>query len=98
MAWRGLLREYAQQHDLDVAEHYQDAGMSAQNTNRPALQRLMQDCEEGRLDVVLVTDLSRISRSVADTTALVKLFNAKNIDFISLRENGHPLGGVWSMC
>ena len=45
-------------------ESYVDEGISAKTTNRPAFQRLMRDIELGKIDTVLFTELSRLSRSL----------------------------------
>lgn len=81
------LRDYCAAQGFDVSQVFVDAGISGKDTNRPQFQAMMSDCKAGLIDVVLVTDLSRISRSVADTDRLVKFFLTKDIRFISLREN-----------
>lgn len=85
-AQEAMLRDYAKQHDLDVVEHYQDAGISAKDTNRPALQRLMRDCEDGRLDVVLAVELDRTTRNVEDMLALSRFFRQHGIEYIEITD------------
>jgi site-specific DNA recombinase len=45
-----------------IVDSYIDDGFSAKDTNRPALQRLLRDLKRGKVNMVLVTDLSRLSR------------------------------------
>src|ERR1700733_13747230 len=49
-----------------VVEVYSDEGLSAKDTRRPAFQRMMRDIRKGRVNLILVTDLSRLSRNILD--------------------------------
>src|ERR1044071_4543384 len=49
-----------------LAERYDDGGFSGGTMQRPALQRLLKDIEEGRVDVVIVYKIDRLSRSLMD--------------------------------
>ena len=62
------LEKYCKEHGLSVFSVYNDAGISARKKykSRPELLRLMQDCKEGKIDIVLFTKLDRWFRSVAD--------------------------------
>ncbi len=69
-----------------IAEIYSDEGISAKDTRRPAFQRMMSDIRKGRVNLILVTDLSRLSRNLLDFCVLLndlKTFNAK---FLSMKE------------
>ncbi len=66
---------------------YKDPGFSGKDLKRPAITRLISDCEEGKIDMVLVFKLDRLSRSQKDTLFLIEeVFNAHNVGFISIRE------------
>jgi site-specific DNA recombinase len=67
-------------------DRYDDGGYSGGNTDRPALQRLMADVAEGRVNVVLVYKLDRLSRSLLDFTKLMEVFDAKEIAFVSITQ------------
>jgi DNA invertase Pin-like site-specific DNA recombinase len=67
-------------------DFYVDAGKSAKNQNRPQLQRLKRDIEEGKVDVVICFKLDRITLSLNDFVSLWQLFAKHNVDVISLRE------------
>ena len=73
---------------------YRDEGVSAKDTERPALQRLLADVRSGRVAAVLVTKLDRISRSLRDLLDLVALFEAAGVKFVSLRDNIDTSGPV----
>ncbi len=49
-----------------VIETYIDDGYSAGSTNRPAYQRLIRDLKIGKISLILVADLSRLSRNISD--------------------------------
>ena len=69
-----------------IVDTYVDDGFSAKDTNRPALQRLLRDLKIGRIDMVLVTDLSRLSRSIRDFCVLLDVFKDTKAKFLSLKE------------
>ena len=66
---------------------YTDPGFSGKNLDRPAMKALIEDCENGKIDTVLVFKLDRLSRSQKDTLFLIEeVFNANDVGFISIRE------------
>src|SRR6516162_6264248 len=54
---------------------YNDGGFSGGNTDRPALQRLLDDVRTGKIDVIVVYKVDRLTRSLADFAKLVELFD-----------------------
>ncbi|WP_277631536.1 recombinase family protein [Atopococcus tabaci] len=80
------LLQYAEMNELSVHEVYEDSGWSGTNTDRPALQRLLSDCEAGLFDVVLVFKLDRLSRSVPKTYQLFEFFDKHKVKFVSISE------------
>jgi site-specific DNA recombinase len=54
---------------------FDDGGFSGGNTHRPALQRLLQDVQAGKVDVIVVYKVDRLTRSLADFAKLVELFD-----------------------
>jgi len=60
------------QHDIDRGEidYYQDTG-SGGNTGRDGFQQLLEDAEKGRIDSIVVHEISRLSRSISDLSATV---------------------------
>ncbi|MBX3115688.1 MAG: recombinase family protein [Fimbriimonadaceae bacterium] len=69
-----------------VVKNYIDDGHSAKDTNRPALQKLITDLRKGTINMVLVVDLSRLSRSIRDFCGLLDLFKDTSSKFLSLKE------------
>ena len=69
-------------------ELYADPGFSGKNLERPAIRKLIKDCEDGKIDTVLVFKLDRLSRSQKDTLYLIEeVFNNNEVGFISVRES-----------
>jgi DNA invertase Pin-like site-specific DNA recombinase len=71
---------------LAVNDGYDDGGFSGGNTNRPALKRLLADVEDGRIDVVVVYKIDRLSRSLTDFAQMVDLFDAHGVTFVSVTQ------------
>ena len=69
-----------------VVDIYTDDGISAKDTNRPAFQRMMKDLRKGRINLILVTDLSRLSRNIKDFCVLLEDLKKSNAQFLSIKE------------
>ena len=65
---------------------YDDGGFSGGNTDRPALQRLLEDVRAGKVDVIVVYKVDRLTRSLADFAKLVELFDKQNVSFVSVTQ------------
>ena len=72
---------------IPVADDYDDGGFSGGTMLRPALQRLMEDIRGGRIDIVVVYKLDRLTRSLFDFAALVKIFEEHGVTFVSVTQN-----------
>jgi DNA invertase Pin-like site-specific DNA recombinase len=70
-----------------VREQYDDGGISGGTLDRPALQRLMSDIEDGLVDVVVVYKIDRLSRSLMDFSKLVEVFDRNNVTFVSVTQS-----------
>ena len=70
-----------------LPDHYDDGGFSGGNTNRPALARLKRDISEGKVDVVVVYKIDRLSRSLMDFAALLTLFDKHSVAFVSVTQD-----------
>lgn len=90
------LKDYCKAMRWKIHKIYVDPGYSGGNTDRPGLQDLIKDVEDGLLDKVVVYKLDRLSRSQYDTLYLIeKVFLVNDTDFVSMTENfstGSPLG------
>lgn len=65
---------------------YDDGGFSGGNTDRPALQRLLQDIQAGQIDIIVVYKVDRLTRSLADFAKLVELFDTHGVSFVSVTQ------------
>ncbi len=69
-----------------AVETYSDEGISAKDMNRPAFQRMMRDLRNGKINMILVTELSRLSRSIADFCHIVDELKKYKAGFLSIKE------------
>ncbi|NQW53302.1 MAG: recombinase family protein, partial [Rhodospirillales bacterium] len=69
------------------ADQYDDGGFSGGTLERPALRRLMADIEAGRVDVVVVYKIDRLSRSLMDFARLVEVFDRHGVTFVSVTQS-----------
>ena len=70
-----------------VPDAYDDGGISGGTLGRPALQRLLADIETGRIDVVVVYKIDRLSRSLMDFAKLVDVFDRHSVTFVSVTQS-----------
>jgi DNA invertase Pin-like site-specific DNA recombinase len=68
-------------------EHYDDGGFSGGSLDRPALQRLLEDIESRKVDVIVVYKVDRLTRSLADFAKLVELFDGEGVSFVSVTQS-----------
>jgi site-specific DNA recombinase len=69
-----------------LPQHYDDPAYSGGNLDRPALQQLLKDIDAGRIDVIVVYKIDRLTRSLADFAKLVEAFDAKSISFVAVNQ------------
>jgi DNA invertase Pin-like site-specific DNA recombinase len=65
---------------------YDDGGYSGGSTDRPDLQRLLDDIRTRKIDVIVVYKVDRLTRSLADFAKLVELFDAHGVSFVSVTQ------------
>src|SRR5467141_3132656 len=65
---------------------YDDGGFSGGNMERPALQQLLADIQGGRIDIIVVYKVDRLTRSLADFARLVEIFDAQGASFVSVTQ------------
>jgi len=70
-----------------VPDRYDDGGFSGGSLDRPALIRLLADIEAGRVDVVVVYKIDRLSRSLMDFAKLVEVFDRHRVTFVSITQS-----------
>lgn len=69
-----------------IGTHYDDAAYSGGSLERPALQRLLIDIKSGRIDVVVVYKIDRLTRSLIDFAKLVEIFDARSVSFVAVTQ------------
>jgi DNA invertase Pin-like site-specific DNA recombinase len=69
-----------------IRTRYDDGGFSGGSTDRPALQRLLDDIRAHRINVIVVYKVDRLTRSLADFAKLVELFDAHGVSFVSVTQ------------
>ena len=86
---RDLIRSYIRSHkEMELYDIYADDGYSGANFDRPQFKRMMQDVEEGKVDCVIVKDLSRFGRDYIEAGRLIqKTFPAFCVRFIAITDH-----------
>ena len=69
-----------------MADEYEDGGFSGGNMDRPALKRLMADIEAGKVQIVIVYKIDRLSRSLADFARMVEIFDRCQVSFSAVTQ------------
>jgi hypothetical protein len=68
----------------------QDSQKHSTRMERPALQRLLADIDAGKIDVIVVYKIDRLSRSLLDFMKMIELFNEKEVSFVSVTQPVEP--------
>ena len=83
-----LLEKYCKDNGYEIYDYYIDDGYSGLNYNRPNFQRLLQDIENGKIDLVITKDLSRLGRDYIMTGYYTEIyFNEKGVRYIAVNDN-----------
>src|SRR5271170_3092783 len=69
-----------------IRSRYDDGGYSGGSTDRPNLQKLLDDIRARKIDVIVVYKVDRLTRSLADFAKLVELFDAHGVSFVSVTQ------------
>jgi site-specific DNA recombinase len=70
-----------------IHSHYDDGAFSGASLDRPALQRLLAEVQSGKIDIIVVYKVDRLTRSLADFAKLVELFDQHSVSFISVTQS-----------
>jgi DNA invertase Pin-like site-specific DNA recombinase len=70
-----------------LPDRYDDGGISGGTLERPALRRLLADVADGRLDIIVVYKVDRLTRSLLDFSRLVEAFDAAGTSFVSVTQS-----------
>ncbi|MBE5039651.1 recombinase family protein [Ructibacterium gallinarum] len=93
-----ILHYVTKQNNIHLADFYSDDNFSGTNFNRPEFIRMYQDIVNGKINCVIVKDLSRFGRDYIDVgNYLQKIFPAFGVRFIAINDNVDSLTGQYSM-
>ena len=85
---RRILEKYALDNGFNVVDTYIDDGWSGTSFQRPEVQRLLEDAKNGRINVIIVKDLSRIGRNYIEVGQYTDyIFPMYNVRFIAISDN-----------
>ncbi len=69
-----------------LPQHYDDGGISGGHMDRPALLDLLRDIKAGKIDTVVVYKIDRLTRSLADFSKMVEIFDRHEVSFVSVTQ------------
>src|SRR5258706_10526249 len=85
-ACEAYIKSQASQGWKALPQYYDDPAYSGGDLDRPALKKLLADIEAGRIDVVVVYKIDRLTRSLPDFAKLVEAFDARSISFVAVTQ------------
>lgn len=71
---------------IAISDDYDDPGFSGGNMERPGLRRLLSDIERGLIDIVVVYKIDRLTRSLADFSKMIEVFDRQSVSFVSVTQ------------
>ena len=90
-----LLRQYCKEKQFNIVDCYVDDGVSGTSFDRPSFERMLNDIDAGKINVVLTKDLSRFGRDYIQAGYYIeKVFVEKDVRFIAVDDNIDTLNGV----
>jgi len=85
-AGQAFIKSQSSEGWIAVPDDYEDGGFSGGNMERPALKRLLADIEAGRVNMVVVYKIDRLSRSLADFARMVETFDRYRVSFSAVTQ------------
>jgi len=85
-AGQAFIKSQVREGWIPVTDDYDDGGFSGGNMDRPALKRLMADIEAGKVHIVVVYKIDRLSRSLADFARMVETFDRCKVSFSAVTQ------------
>jgi site-specific DNA recombinase len=79
----------SQKHDgwIALPDYYDDGGLSGGNMERPALKRLLEDVSAGKVDIIVVYKVDRLTRSLSDFARIVETLDKHQVSFVSVTQH-----------
>lgn len=85
---KSFLEDYARKNGMTNIKHFTDDGYTGRNFNRPGFQAMLAEVESGKIDTVIVKDMSRFGRNYLEVGFYTEmLFPKKQIRFIAINNN-----------
>ena len=83
-----IVEKYARENGFEIVDEYVDDGYSGTNFNRPGVQRMFEDAKSGRINAIIVKDMSRFGRNYIEVGQYTDyIFPTYNIRFIAVSDN-----------
>ena len=78
----------SQKHEgwAELSDRYDDGGFSGGSMERPGLQQLLEDVRAGRIDVIVVYKVDRLTRALSDFAKMVDVFDGAGVSFVSVTQ------------
>ena len=78
----------SQRHEgwTELSDRYDDGGFSGGSMKRPGLQRLLTDVRAGRIDIIVVYKVDRLTRALSDFAKMVEIFDGAGVSFVSVTQ------------
>ncbi len=90
-----MIQEWGQKHQVPIMRYYTDNGFSGKRFDRPAFQGMIQDIQKGRIDCIVVKDLSRLSRDYITVGYYLEMFfPSNNVRFVSINDQFDTTDGI----
>ncbi|MCL2299124.1 MAG: recombinase family protein, partial [Firmicutes bacterium] len=90
---RKIMQQFCEANTFQVAGFYADDGYSGTNFDRPHFQRMIFDIKQGKVNLVIVKDLSRFARNAGGAAYYVDMFEEYNVRFIAIDDGVDTLRG-----
>ena len=92
---RLMIEEWGRQHQIPIMRYFIDNGFSGKRFDRPAFQEMLQDIQKGRIDCIVVKDLSRLSRDYITVGYYLEMFFPReNVRFVSINDQFDTTNGI----
>jgi site-specific DNA recombinase len=85
-AYEAFIKSQRHEGWVCLPDGYDDGGLSGATMERPALQQLLTEIQAGRVDIVVVYKVDRLTRSLADFAKIVEILDAKGASFVSVTQ------------
>ena len=92
---RLMIEEWGRQHQIPIMRYYIDNGFSGKRFDRPAFQEMLQDIQKGKIDCIVVKDLSRLGQDYITVGYYLEIFfPSNNIRFVSINDQFDTTDGI----